>query len=148
MRTVVAASLCLLVACGHAIYRYPMTMGRASSEPNGQGLRMSVEWLKGKQKSIDVALFFENRYAFPISVKRGYIKLSWQDRTGALRDTGGSIVLGPGQNAREILIYQFWPEIPAEGGEVTIAVDAVHKADGTESPGATLRLPMLRQYRE
>jgi hypothetical protein len=153
LSSIVAAALAVgLGGCGHNTrYDFPTPAGVATSEPQG-GVRARVDWVKLKGDTVDALLFLENAYPHPVVIKPNAVRLFYLERSGTLPKSVSPIEIHPGQTIRLLVIREFDPPVPDEGGRVTIEADGITRGTLAREEGplppVVLRLSLGEYYQD
>jgi hypothetical protein len=109
----------------------------ASTEKNGGGLIVSVEWLKHKKtKKIDMAVVIENKYDKPVFFRDSAVKLKFLGETGKLKGSSHAFELSPESRQKETLVFNL-PDAPLSGGKATLEISPIREGD-FDKPGKDL----------
>lgn len=109
-----------------------------SNEKAGESLEVRVDWLKDKEKAVDMGIVLQNNYKQVITLKYHDMKLELAGEKPILhRPKPGTFELQPGETATRELIYKFFGEPKQRPGPAKFTITNIH-AGPMEKPGKKL----------
>lgn len=115
-------------SCGKKRYRFNGDQGSASTEADGSGLIVDVDWVKNKGDSIDVLLYIKNTYDHPVVIQTKSYKAEYHGQTYALTGLNRPEEFAPNTTEKKTLIFKADKKIPKKG-TVILTIDPIHEGE-------------------
>lgn len=134
---IAVTTLALGIGCGKKRHKFTAEQGSASTEQDGSGLLVDVDWVKNKRDSIDVLVYLKNTYGEPVVIPTKAYKVTYHGKTYGLRGPSTLEEFAPNTTEKKVLIFRTGEEIPKKG-TVTLTIDPINQGEA-EKVGKKLK---------